>query len=179
MVNNLAQPVDKVVCPHCEKPECVTETHQMFHPTNMAGGPLDEAQKPIDVSSFMCLVCGYTTTTLNKVGSEMVAQYEEVTAEIIKDLKWIDPNTNLVWYPIVLNFASTGIVFPEGKNVKDWKWRAGLAVDVPVVQRSKYPIPSQPGKFYTKRIDMENSKVFEPNQFYDACKFVGFIKSAD
>jgi hypothetical protein len=124
----------------------------------------------------MCLECGYTTTTLNVEGSAVVQQIEESTAELIKDLRWVDTKTNLVWYPIVLNFPSFGIIFPDGTSKDSWGWRAAPAVEISAEDREKYPIPGQPGEFYTKRVDMGQGQLFASEDFYTACKFLGFIQ---
>ena len=152
----------KIGCPHCGHNQCFEETQT-----------LPDGQ---EVASYMCLDCGYTSNTLNVEDSDFIKGYEETTAELIKDLRWVDPNTNLVWYPIVLNFPSFGIVFPDGTNVFDWSWRAALAVEIPHQDSKKYPIPGQEGEYYTKRVDMESSRLFNSDDFYSACKFLGFIQ---
>lgn len=157
----------KVICPHCGHKNCFEESR---------GIPTVEGDSEQLVTSWMCLDCGYTTTSLNIEGSDVVAQSEATSPNLMIDLRWVDPNTNLVWYPLVLNFPSFGIIFPDGTNKYDWNWRAGLAVPVPEQEAENYPIPGQPGAFYNKRIDMENSKLFAPADFYNACKYLGFIK---
>lgn len=151
----------KIECPHCGSPNCFKEVQAI-------------GEKEF-VDSYMCVSCGYTTTSLNKVGSQMVAQYEETTAELIKDLRWIDEK-GLVWYPIVLNFPSFGIIFPDGVNKNDWRWTAAPAVDIPVEDQKNFPIPGHKDKFYTRRIDMKVGKSFASDSFYEACKFIGFIQ---
>lgn len=152
----------KVMCPHCGSHECFEESQTLP----------DEQE----VQSYMCMECGYTTSTLNVLGSEVIEGYEQSTAELIKDLRWIDPNTNLVWYPIVLNFPSFGIIFPDGSSKDNWFWRAAPAVEIPVEDQKNYPIPGHKDQFYTKRIDMEAGKTFDSSDFYNACKFLGFIQ---
>jgi hypothetical protein len=120
--------------------------------------------------------CGYTSTSLNKEGSEVVQRYEESTAELIKALRWVDPKTNLVWYPIVLNFPSFGIIFPDGTSASEWNWKAAPAVDITEEERTKYPIPGTKDQFYERRIDMKQGKDFASADFYHACKFLGFIQ---
>ncbi len=124
----------------------------------------------------MCVACGYTSTTLNQEGTPAITQYEELTAELMRDLRWVDPKTNLVWYPIVINFPSFGIIFPDGTSKEDWGWTAAPATEIPLGDQKKYPIPGQPGQFYTKKIDMEKGRKFLSSDFYHACKFIGFIK---
>ena len=152
----------KITCPHCGSHECF----------NQAEGLPDLSV----VESYMCMDCGYTSTTLNKEGSEVVQRYEESTAELIKALRWVDSETNLVWYPIVLNFPSFGIIFPDGTGVDNWVWKAAPAVDIAQEEREKYPIPGNPGQFYERRIDMKQGQDFASTKFYDACKFLGFIQ---
>jgi len=152
----------KVICPHCGSHECFTEVEQIPDGTV--------------VDSSMCLECGYTTSTLNIEGSAMVQRIEEGTAELIKDLRWVDPKTNLVWYPVVLNFPSYGIIFPDGTSKESWGWRAAPAVEIPEEDKQKYPVPGQPGEFYARRVDMSQGQMFASESFYTACKFLGFIQ---
>jgi|TARA_R110000796_G_scaffold7488_1_gene25670 hypothetical protein len=154
----------KIVCKHCGDHSCFEEETQ-----NKEG---DLAK------SYMCTSCGYTTTTLNKEGSDVVKGYEETTAQIIKDLRWVD-DEELVWYPIVLNFPSVGIIFPQGTSKNNWTWVTAPATLIPEEDKEKYPIPGVEGEFYKKKVDMSQQKEFAPHQFYDACKQVGFIISED
>lgn len=158
---------NKVACPHCGGVQCFEENQSIPTPTG------DSEQL---VTSWMCMDCGYTSTTLNQEGSEVVIGYEESTAELIKDLRWVDENTNLVWYPIILNFPTFGIIFPDGTNRDNWMWMAAAAVDISEEDKEKYPVPGQPGQFYSRRIDMEGGEHFMRDQFYDACKYIGFIQ---
>ena len=153
----------KVKCKHCG-----SEHHCFEEQTNLPSG--DEAL------SYLCVSCGYTTTTLNTEGSEMIKEYESVTAQLIKDLRWID-DQGLVWYPIVLNFPSTGIVFPDGHNASDWHWVAAKAIDIPEADQQRFPVAGRPGEYYKSRIDMENKEQFPKENFYEACRSVGFILS--
>ena len=153
----------KVKCKHCG-----SEHHCFEEQTNLPSG--DEAL------SYLCVSCGYTTTTLNTEGSEMIKEYESVTAQLIKDLRWID-DQGLVWYPIVLNFPSTGIVLPDGHNASDWHWVAAKAIDLPEADQQRFPVAGRPGEYYKRRIDMENKEQFPKENFYEACRSVGFILS--
>jgi len=71
----------KVICPHCGSPECFEDTQTI---------PDGEV-----VTSYMCMDCGYTTSTLNVEGSQVIKHYEDTTAELIKELRWVD-DKNLV-----------------------------------------------------------------------------------
>lgn len=152
----------KIKCPHCGEHECFEDIQAL-------------SEKEF-VKSYMCTSCGYTSTSLNAEGSEMIKQYEESTAELIKDLRWVDKSNNQVWYPIILNFPSYGIIFPDGTSKNNWRWTAAPAVDIALEEQSKYPIPGQPDQFYTRRVDMKLGQSFENDNFYGACKFIGFIQ---
>lgn len=160
----------KIVCPHCGGHHCFEESQDI---------PTPNGDGTESVTSWMCTDCGYTATTLNKEGSEIISSYEETTAELIKDLRWVDANTNLVWYPIVLNFPTYGIIFPDGTDKDNWTWMAAPAVDIAEESQSNFPIPGQPGKFYTRRVDMESGRHFNPEEFTQACEFIGFIQPRD
>lgn len=151
----------KITCPHCGADECYKESQTL--PDNQ------------NVDSYMCVGCGYTTTSMNIDESEMIKQYESTTAELVKQLRWVDEN-NIVWYPIVLNFPSFGIIFPDGTSKHEWSWRAAPAVDIEPSEQSKYPVPGQKDSFYTRRIDMALGKEFSKDSFNEACKFIGFIQ---
>jgi len=150
----------KIKCPHCGEDHCFEESQTL------------DGQ---EVISYMCVSCGYTSTTLNEEGSSLISGYEETTAELIKELRWVDSN-NKVWYPLVLNFPSFGIIFPDGTSKDDWCWMAAPAVDIPVEDQKKYPIPGQKDAYYTRRVDMEKGLRFDNKEFYNACKFIGFIQ---
>ena len=157
----------KITCPHCGGDHCFEESQTI---------PTPKGDSEQVVTSWMCVDCGYTSTTLNEEGSEIIANYEETTAELIKDLRWVNPADNLVWYPIVLNFPTYGLIFPDGTNEVDWTWMAAPAVDIAEESQSNFPIPGQPGKFYTRRVDMESGKHFSRDEFTQACEFIGFIQ---
>lgn len=152
----------KITCPHCSSTNCFQEDYKVE--TNQ-------------VSSYMCMGCGYTTTTLYKHNTEFVKNYEEQCPDLFKDLKFHDKETDLVWYPIVLNFPDVGLIFPDGSNAFDWKWRAVPVKEVSEDEKTKYPVPNQPGEYYKTKADMESSRLYAQSEFYDACKFLNIIQS--
>lgn len=151
----------KITCPHCESKNCFEEEYTVA------------ANK---MSSYLCMTCGYTTTTLSKMNSEFLENFEESAPELFKDIKFHDQETDLLWYPTVLNFPEYGLVFPDGTTPEDWKWRAVPVVPVPDDEKEKYPIPNEPGKFYETKADMNGSKLFEQNDFSGACTFLNIIQ---
>lgn len=151
----------KINCPHCGSQNCFQEEY---------------AVAENKLSSYLCMGCGYTTTTMNTISSEFVAEFEKTCPDLFKDIRFHDKETDLVWYPTVLNFAEYGLIFPDGTKADDWKWRAVPVVPVPEDERQKYPIPNEPGKFYETKADMNASKLFERSEFSDACSFLNIIQ---
>ena len=128
-----------------------------------------------NITSHLSLKCGYTSNSLFVIGSKTIDEVDENTADLIKDLKYLDPNTGLVWYPVVINFPSRGMLFPEGSNTTDWKWCYAPAVDVLESEKTKYPIKGKKDEYHTKRIDMNAREYFEQDDFKSACIKLGMI----
>lgn len=150
---------NKIQCEVCFETECYKETE--------AG-----------IDSYLCMHCGYTTTSENVDGSIHVRKIELTTPELIKQSRFVDPN-NLVWYPSVLNFPSKGLVFPDGTNETNWKWRVAKMVDIPEAEQIKYPIPGQDKEYYKTRIDMQNSIEYDRYDFASACVDLGILQKEE
>lgn len=151
---------DKITCPKCSSNNCFEETHKVAENS---------------VKSYVCMGCGYTSTTLNTPDSEFIKEFEETCPELFKDIKYFDEERGIVWYPTVLNFPELGIVFPDGTNAFNWQWRAVPVKAVGEDEKEKYPIPGQDGKFYETKADMESSRTYDQNSFYEACKYLKII----
>lgn len=147
-------------CSVCGQEECFKETEN-------------------DIDSYLCMGCGYTSTSLNKNESIELRKWEQGTPTLIKNSKYIDPETNLVWYPSVLNFPNIGMIFPDGTNETNWNWRMARAVDIPQEEQSKYPIPGKEGEFYTRRIDMKGSILYDRDKFKIACEDLGILQKSE
>lgn len=145
----------KIICRICAEEECYKESEN-------------------GIDSYLCMNCGYTTTSLNKKDSIELRKWEITTPELIKNSKIID--SDLVWYPSVLNFPSKGLVFPDGTNEENWSWRVAKVVEIPEEDRGKYPVPGKEGEFYSTRLDMANSKQFPRDQFKAACIELGILE---
>ena len=152
---------EKIDCPRCNSKNCFKEDYTLSEN---------------NVSSYMCMGCGYTTTSLYKKGADLVEEYEAQCPELFKDIKFVDDTTELVWYPIVLNFPDKGLVFPDGATPFDWKWRAVPIIAVEESEKEKYPIPGKEGEYYENRADMDNSRIYPQSEFQAACKYLNIIQ---
>ena len=119
--------------------------------------------------SYMCFNCGfmsnshYTEDNLDKV---------EKSSQLVNELKFLDEEREIYWYPSVVNMGPKGIIFPEG-NVEHWVWRYAQVIEVPKEEQEQYPIPGKEGEYYTEKLDVDNAETFGQYEFLKACKLMG------
>ena len=136
------------------------------------------------VKTWLCMTSGYTSNTTMTLDSEGLKQTLEYTADLIKDLRQDhEPpggGEKLAWFPTAITMPEKGMIFPEPiKGTDDWGWTVVKAISIPKEEQDKYPDPRNPGKFYTKKMDMKNLKRFEKMCFMDAAEELGmFTKEA-
>ena len=102
-------------------------------------------------------------------------QAEKTTAQLIRDLRVEDTDRNLVWFLSVVR-TPNGMVFPDGVG-DDWKWSCAPVVSIEEVDKEKYPIPGEQGKFFETRLAVEQAKEFPNTEFLAACKELGFVET--
>ena len=147
----------KTTCPICKDlhDHCVVEETEV-------GGKL--------FKSYICFECGMTTNTHFALDSEHLEQATENNSQLMNDLKIIDEDRGLVWYPSVVNMGERGIIYPDGA-ITDWFWYYAKVVDVPEEEREKYD-------GMEKRLDIENPQKFGQFEFMDACRAMGIVVEA-
>ena len=112
-----------------------------------------------NTTTWMCMGCGFTTSTLMMEGSQLVTDTIETSPTLYTDIKTITDD-KYVWFPATITLPGQGMVFADGTDRKNWKWSAVLA------------------KQLTKEeIDMENLKGFDNDRgFMDALEYIGFFQ---
>ena len=143
----------KIDCPVCKSKNCFETTEN-------------------DVTSYLCLRCGYTSNSLLKQNSKSLEEVMETTPQLAKDLQIYDYTRELYWIPTVINMGDRGIIYPEG-TANNWKWKYAKVVDVPKESQKKYPIPGKDDEYYKTMLDVENAEEFENTEFLQACKAMG------
>ena len=139
------------------------------------------------IKTWLCMTSGYTSNTTMTLNSETLKQAEELTAELIKDLRLdlVPPGggEKLAWFPTAITMPEKGMIFPEpikgssnSEGKPDWQWTVVKAIDIPKEEQEKYPDPRNPGNFYKKRMDMKNLKRFGKLEFMDAAEELGMFK---
>ena len=126
------------------------------------------------IQTWLCMTCGFTSNTTMEEGGEALTQTEELTADLIKDLK--QTHDGLAWFPTVITMPEKGMIFPEPIKEEDtWGWTVVKAIEIPEDEQKKYPDPSNPGTFYKKRMDMKNMKRYDKLCFMDAAEDLGMF----
>ncbi len=129
-----------------------------------------------DITITQCYGCGFISNSLMKVGSKFLEEQMELLPNLYKELMGEDEDGN-VWMPTTINLPSQGMIFANGTSYRDWRWAAVKSVPVLDEEKEKYPIPSQPGKFYSQRMDMDTLKEFDEHDFMNALEFVGVFEN--
>ena len=119
------------------------------------------------VTTYLCMGCGFTTSTLMLKDSEPVKAALESSPELYKDLMHID-ESGLHWFPSTITLPNRGMVFVDGSSKSNWKW-AGVKA-IPLTESDKKVSESQ-----THKMDMKNVKHYEERNFMDALELIGFF----
>ena len=138
-------------CPICyDKDTCFEDTQEKF-------------------KSYMCFNCGFMS---NSIYTEDNLDKIENTSQLVNELKFLDEERQIYWYPSVVNMGPKGIIFPEG-NIENWVWKYAEVVEVPKKEQKDYPIPDKDGEFYTEKLDIDNATTYGQYEFLEACKKMG------
>ena len=119
-------------------------------------------------TTWMCMGCGFTTSTLMSKDGEVVKNAVETSPELYKDIMFEDSDKR-VWLPATITLPAKGMVFVDGTDKKDWKWAAVNAI--PLQEGDKKVTEDQ-----THKMDMKNVKHFKQKDFMDALEYIGFYE---
>ena len=122
-----------------------------------------------EIKTWLCFGSGFTTSTLMTKGSKTVNDLLETSPELYKDLLHTDKEGR-IWFPATITIPEKGMVFLDGKNKDDWKWKAVKAIAIPEEDKEKYP----KGQQY--KMDMAGGKDYEKKNFMDALEYIDFYK---
>jgi len=120
-----------------------------------------------NTTTWMCMGCGFTTSTLMSKDGEVVKNAVETSPELYKDIMFEDSDKK-VWLPATITLPAKGMVFVDGTDKKDWKWAAVNAI--PLQEGDKKVSEDQ-----THKMDMKNVKHFKQKDFMDALETIGFF----
>jgi len=133
------------------------------------GNACYEQQVNEDTTTWLCLGCGFTTSTLMDKDGSLTANTLETSPELYKDLMFID-DLNRAWFPATVTLPAKGMVFIDGTSKSDWRWAAVRAIEISEEDRKIKQFPSN----QTHRMDMQNVKHFNKKDFMDALEVIDF-----
>ena len=125
--------------------------------------------KPFE--SYMCFSCGMTSNSYMAIDNDKLEELTKNNTQLMNDLKLMDEERGLIWFPSVVNMGEKGLIYPDGV-ANDWYWNYAKVIDVPEEERDQY-------EGHDKRLDIENPEVFGQYEFIDACQAMGIIKDLD
>tara|TARA_R110000796_G_scaffold230985_1_gene348805 strand:- start:394 stop:852 length:459 start_codon:yes stop_codon:yes gene_type:complete len=105
---------------------------------------------------MQCINCGYTTSTKFK-GTKKTNEEFQKLGEDMKN--WAKEENGHIWIPSIITLP-IGMLYPINVK-KKLKWSFAPMVEISEDERKKYPNPSVPGKFYDKKIDTDNSVIYD------------------
>jgi len=105
---------------------------------------------------MQCINCGYTTST-KYTGTKETNEHFQKLGEDMKN--WAVEENGKVWIPSIITLP-IGMLYPVNIK-KEMKWAFAPMVEIPEEERKKYPNPSMPGKFYERKIDTDNSILYD------------------
>tara|TARA_Y100000114_G_C11757318_1_gene327605 strand:- start:2475 stop:2933 length:459 start_codon:yes stop_codon:yes gene_type:complete len=148
----------KTECPLCQD----LHNNCFVEKTEIEGKPFE---------SYMCFGCGMTTNSFMTIDSDRLEELTKNNTQLMNDLKIMDEERGLIWYPSVVNMGEKGLIYPDGVKT-DWYWHYAKVIEVPEEERKHY-------EGHDKRLDIENPQVFGQFEFMDACKAMGIVKDLD
>jgi hypothetical protein len=128
-------------------------------------------QEGKEIKTWLCFGSGFTTSTLMTEGSKVVQDLLETSPELYKDLLHTDKDKK-VWAPATITLPEKGMVFLDGSNKEQWKWASVRSVPITEEDRKTKSFPSD----QTHKMDMNNIKHFEQNDFMTALENIDFYK---
>ena len=120
------------------------------------------------MKSYMCFDCGMTSNSYLAFDSEKLEDYTKNHSELMNDLKIMDEERGIVWFPSVINMGEKGIIYPDGQ-LSNWHWHYAKVIDIPEEEREQY-------EGHSKRLDIENPQIFGQFEFMKACTAMGIVK---
>lgn len=131
------------------------------------GNACYEQHLPDNITTWFCMGCGFSTSTMFKTESELVQKTLETSPELYKDLMYED-SEGFIWFPATITIPQQGMVFVDGTSVDNWKWAAVKAIPISENEKDKYPNEQ------THRMDMTNVVHFSQSDFMDALDIINF-----
>jgi hypothetical protein len=151
----------------------MVETNVEYKPTD----PPSESILENSQENYLCVRCGYTTTSDMVVGSEFVESAKKINPPLVNDLALADNVRNLVWFPSVININEKGICYPDG-TPKNWLWIVAPYELLSKEEKELY-LSKEDDSGFKWRLAVEKSTQFDKLDFQNALAFLGAVVNKD
>ena len=137
---------------------------------------LEEANIHDNTVSYLCMESGFTSHEHLQEGSEFQSRYETTITDLMLSLKLIDDD-NKAWYPTFMQLPG-GMLYAEGVS-ESWNWKVAQVINMEGDERLQYPVPGKTDEYYTSRLDVDNAKTYDNDNFETALnELYSIIKEA-
>lgn len=124
-----------------------------------------------ELQTWMCMSCGFTTTSLMTRYSKEFNTLLETAPELYKDIMFID-DQNRAWFPATITVPEKGMIFVDGTSKDDWRWAA--VPSVPITEEEYKTKKYHRTQKY--RMDMQRISYFKKSEFIVAMGTTGFLE---
>tara|TARA_R110001592_G_scaffold21149_3_gene85828 strand:+ start:656 stop:1135 length:480 start_codon:yes stop_codon:yes gene_type:complete len=123
---------------------------------------LEEANVHDNTVSYLCMESGFTSHEHLLEGSEFQTRYETTITDLMLSLKLTDDD-NKAWYPTFMQLPG-GMLYAEGTS-ESWNWKVAQVINMEGDERLQYPVPGKTDEYYTSRLDVDNAKTYDNDNF--------------
>jgi len=123
-----------------------------------------EVDEKSNTTSYICMESGYVSNTMFAIGSPTQEGYEATVSQLMRDLKKIDDERGLVWYPAFMQ-TPAGMLYIAGESTEDVHWEVAPVVAITEEDKEKYPVPGKEGRFYQSRAAIELAQSYDSQDF--------------
>jgi hypothetical protein len=127
---------------------------------------IEEANPHDNSISYLCMESGFTSHENLDDNSEFQTSYEKSLTELMINCKFLD-NENKAWYPTFMQMPG-GMLYCEGKTISDWYWKVARIIPIIGDERLNYPMMGKENEYHTSRLDVDNAKTYDKNNFKNA-----------
>lgn len=125
-----------------------------------------------NTTTWLCMGCGFTTSTMMDKDGPTTASTLESSPELYRDLMFVDESSR-AWFPATITLPTKGMVFVDGTSKQDWKWSAVKAVTLTQEEINSGKFPE--GQEF--KMNVRDSQKFEQKDFMDALEVIGFYEN--
>ena len=131
---------------------------------------IEEANETDNTVSYLCMQSGYSSHQNLIEGSEYQEKFETALTTLMKSCKYVDENKK-AWYPSFMR-TPFAMLYIDGDSKEKFVWKVANIVPILGEERKKYPIVGKPDQYHTSRLDVDNAKIYNKDDFANALDHV-------